>query len=93
MKTEVYSWRVSTELKSGLEREARNRKVSLSAVLDLAATEWLKKSPACLNVDEEQQRLHSTASKCLGTIASGDSRRSERVREIVRERLRRRHDR
>ena len=42
MKSEVYSWRVSTELKSGLEREARRRKISVSAVLDLAAREWLK---------------------------------------------------
>jgi hypothetical protein len=43
MKTEVYSWRVSRELKSGLEREARRRKLSLSAVLDLAVLEGLDK--------------------------------------------------
>ena len=43
MKTEVYSWRVSADLKTGLEREARRRKISLSAALDLAAQEWLNK--------------------------------------------------
>jgi hypothetical protein len=41
MKTEVYSWRVSPDIKTGLEREARRRKMSVSAVLDLAAREWL----------------------------------------------------
>ena len=43
MKTEVYSWRVATDIKTGLEREARRRRISLAAVLDLAAEEWLKK--------------------------------------------------
>jgi hypothetical protein len=41
MKTEVYSWRVSTNVKAGLEREARRRKTSVSAILDMAAQEWL----------------------------------------------------
>ena len=43
MKTEVYSWRVSADLKTDLEREARRRNISLSAALDLAAQEWLAK--------------------------------------------------
>ena len=40
MKTEVYSWRLSSFLKSDLEREARLRRLSLSALLSLAVTEW-----------------------------------------------------
>ncbi|MBZ5606697.1 MAG: hypothetical protein LAP38_00455 [Acidobacteriia bacterium] len=92
MKTEVYSWRVSTDLKTGLEREARRRKISLSAVLDLAAREWLTKSGADSESDEAQQRLHRAASKYLGAFASGDAHRSENVRRSVRQRLRR-HDR
>ncbi len=44
MKTEVYSWRVSTEIKNGMEREARRRDNSLSAALDLAAKDWLAKT-------------------------------------------------
>ncbi len=44
MKSKVYSWRVSTELKTKLEREARRRKTSFSDILDLAAREWLTKS-------------------------------------------------
>ena len=44
MKTEVYSWRVSTDLKMSLEREARRRRAALSAVLDMTAREWLNKA-------------------------------------------------
>jgi hypothetical protein len=91
MKTEVYSWRVSADLKSGLEREARRCKISLSAVLDLAAKEWLKKR----DVDEDdagrQQKLQHAAVECFGAFASGKSRRAETVRHDVRERLRRKH--
>lgn len=61
VKTEVYSWRVWTDLKTGLEREARRRKISLSAVLDLAAEEWLKKSSPDSDDDMEQRRLHQVA--------------------------------
>ena len=93
MKTEVYSWRVSRELKSGLEREARRRKLSLSAVLDLAALEWLNKSGPDAGSDDEQRRLHTSAAKVFGSIAGGDPARSTNVREAVRERLRRRNDR
>jgi hypothetical protein len=89
MKTEVYSWRVSTDLKTGLEREARRRKISLSAILDLAAREWLKKSGIDDHSDEEQRRLHLAASKCLGAFASGNTDRSENVHRLVRQRLRR----
>ena len=88
MKSEVYSWRVSTDLKSGLEREARRRKMSLAAVLDLAARDWLNKGGAETEGDEGQARLQKAASKCFGTLASGNARRSENAREAVRQRLR-----
>lgn len=93
MKTEVYSWRVSRELKSGLEREARRRKLSLSAVLDLAALEWLNKSDPDSGSDAEQHRLHESAAKACGSIAGGNPSRSQNARQSVRERLRRRNDR
>jgi hypothetical protein len=91
MGSEVYSWRVSTELKSDLEREAALRKTSVSAVLNLAVREWLKKSAMSVDEDAQQQALHEAASKCLGTMAGRDSRRAENASRIVRERLRRRH--
>ena len=93
MKSEVYSWRVSRELKSGLEREARRRKLSLSAVLDLTALDWLNRSGQDSGSDEEQHRLHTSAEKVFGSIAGGDPSRSKNVRRSVRERLKRRNDR
>jgi hypothetical protein len=92
VKTEVYSWRVSTEIKTGLERAARSRKVSLSAVLDLAAREWLTRTGS--EGDEETQRkLHKAASESFGVLESGDPNRSETARDAVRKRLRRRNGR
>jgi hypothetical protein len=93
MKTEVYSWRVSTDLKTGLEREARRRKISLSAVLDLAAQEWLLKKGTEEDDDEKQVRLSKAASECFGIFASGNARRSESVKRAVRQRLRRQYGR
>jgi hypothetical protein len=93
MKTEVYSWRVSAELKAGLEREARRRKTSLSSILDLAAQEWLNKSAADTDGDEAQHRLHQAAAKCLGAFAGGDAHRSENARRSIQQRLRRRYER
>jgi hypothetical protein len=91
MKTEVYSWRLSSEVKSDLEREARERKVSVSSVLDLAVREWLKKNDVDGGDEEAQRRLHSGAASCLGVLARGNPERSETARAAVRERLRRRH--
>jgi hypothetical protein len=93
MKSEVYSWRVSTDLKTGLEREARQRKISVAAVLDLAARDWLNKGGAEIKGDEEQARLQKAASKCFGTLASGNAHRSENARQAVRQRLRRHYGR
>jgi hypothetical protein len=64
--------------------------MSLSAVLDLAAREWLSKTGSS-DDDEEQSRLHAAASQSIGAFSGGDSRRSENARATLRERLRRRH--
>jgi hypothetical protein len=93
MNSEVYSWRVSTDLKTGLEREARRRKISVSAALDLAARDWLERGGAEIEGDEEQARLQKAASKCFGVLASGNADRSENARQAVRQRLRRRNGR
>jgi hypothetical protein len=90
MKTEVYSWRVSPDIKTSLEREARRRKISVSAALDLAARDWLHKTSMATEGDEEEQyRLKKAASRWLGALASGDAQRSEKVSRTVRQRLRR----
>jgi hypothetical protein len=91
MSTEVYSWRVSSELKSDLEREARLRKTSLSAVLNMAVRDWLKQSAVHIEGDEEQRRLHEAASRCLGAFAGRNGHRAETGRQAIRDRLRRRY--
>ena len=88
MKTEVYSWRVTVELKMALQREARRRKISLATALDLAVQECLKKPGADKDDEREQKRIHEDASKSFGVINGSDPHRSENVRELVRERLR-----
>ena len=93
MRSEVYSWRVSAELKTELEREARRRKTSFSAVLDLAAREWLTKTGATDTDSEEQRRLQQAALKCFGAMATGNAHGSENVRAAVRQRLRRQNGR
>jgi hypothetical protein len=93
MKAEVYSWRVSTDLKTGLEREARRRNMSVSAVLDLAAREWLKKSGTENDNDDEQARLQDAAVKCFGAFEGGDVNRSKNAGADVRRILRRRYGR
>jgi hypothetical protein len=93
MKTEVYSWRLSGELKSGLERQARLRKVSVSSILDSAVREWLRKSGLDVAGDEAQRELHKSAAKCIGVLAGRNPRRAETARETIRERLKRHRDR
>jgi hypothetical protein len=90
MRTEVYSWRLSGELKSELEREARARKVPVSSLLDMAVRDWLKRSGEDAPDDELQRRLHSSAANSLGAFAGRDSHRSETAREKIRKRLRQR---
>ena len=93
MRTEVYSWRLSAELKTDLEREARRRKLSVSTILDLAARDWLMKSNVAGDDEEEQRRLHKAASGCFGVLASGDACRSKHASEDLRKRLRKRYGR
>jgi hypothetical protein len=91
MKTEVYSWRLSAELKTTLEQEARRRNMSVSAVLDIAVQEWIEHGRSDTGADQEQQRLRAAALACVGTIQSGNPHRAENARTLIRERLQRKH--
>jgi len=93
VKTEVYSWRVSPDVKTGLAREARRRKISMSAALDAAARAWLENNATDNDAEEQQRRLQKAASKWLGALASGNPQRSETASRAVRDRLLRRHGR
>lgn len=93
MKTDVYSWRLSSQLKSDLERAARRRNTKVSSVLEAAAREWLTRNAADVNDDAEQKRLHAAVAPLIGSIKGSDPRRSEKVNEIVRKSLRREYGR
>lgn len=92
MKTEVYSWRLSSEAKMALEDEARRAGMTLSALLDQVTEEWLearrREAPGDV---EAQARLHAAAGRCIGVIAGGRPRRAETARVAIRKRLARRH--
>ena len=91
MKSEVYSWRVSPETKMALELEARQAGMTVAALLDRMAKEWLRARRPPDN--HEQEALHAAAAELIGSIPSGQSNRSQNARELVRNRLRRKHGR
>ena len=93
MKTEVYSWRLSPDLKSEIEREARARQVPVSKLLESAVRDFIQKDVDPVVHAEEQARLHAVADKFVGVLKGDDPRRSQRVRELVRERLGKRYGR
>ena len=75
MKTEVYSWRLSPDLKDDLEEAARRERVSVSRLLERIAREWLKARAAAAEDDEaEQERLRAIAMQFVGTHARRRSR-------------------
>ena len=86
-KSEVYSWRVSPELKSALEEAARSEQTTVSKLLDRVVVAWLEQAE--LNGDQNsiQRRLHQAAARTLGKIHGGDPRRAERARDLVKKRL------
>jgi hypothetical protein len=95
MKTEVYSWRVSPEIKKNLERTARRRKLSVAQALEQATQDWVSKNSEPLEDEEEQEqrRLHQAVMKFAGTLESGDPNRSTSVSERVRQKLGKRYGR
>ncbi len=88
MKTEVHSWRLSSELKAELEREAVRRNVPVSSVIESAVREHLH---ARKQDDEaEQSRIESAVQRYIGAIAGGNPHRSERAGELIRQQMRER---
>lgn len=86
-RSEVYSWRLSPEVKAALEHEARRERTSVGRLLEGIAKEWLAARGADPGGDEEQARLHALAAKTFGAIAGHDPDRSTTVRAAVRRRL------
>jgi pyrimidine operon attenuation protein/uracil phosphoribosyltransferase len=92
MKTEIYTLRLSRDLKEALESEARRRKVSIAALLDRGARQLLQNDGERVRSDDaEQLRLHAQARKSIGAIAGVNPLRAESARLLIRERLARKH--
>jgi hypothetical protein len=92
MKTEVYSWRLSAELKAELEAEARRDGSSLSALLEEIASRWLvERRNGHTDDDAEQAALRKRVLATVGTSRGGDPTRSSRAVELVREIVTRKH--
>jgi hypothetical protein len=89
-KDEIYSWRVSSEMKAALERVARLQGQSIAQLLERAVRSWLEKTGADSGHEEEQRRVHEAAARWLGKLHGHDPLRSERVRENLRTRLKKR---
>lgn len=90
-KTNVYSWRLSSDLKSALQEAAREEGESVAELLERIARGWLRESEERRVEDEAaQRRLLARAMECVGTISGGDPDRSAKTRQAVRDRLARR---
>jgi hypothetical protein len=87
-KTEVYTWRVSSAMKAGLEEEARVTNRSVASLLDEIVAERLAASRQAGEAEmDNQRRLHARAARFVGRFSGTDPVRSERVKARVRARL------
>jgi hypothetical protein len=92
MKTEVYSWRVSPTRKADLESEARREGTSVAELLEKITSDWLEQRRTSRNGEEaEQAALRQRVLATVGTIRGGDPTLASRAREVVRERIVRKH--
>lgn len=89
-KSEVYSWRLSSQMKRLLERAARREKQNISTLLEKIVTTALRNGVIAGEEEEfaRQARLHAAALATIGRLNSGRRDRSTRVRELVRRKLR-----
>jgi hypothetical protein len=78
-------------IETELEREARRRKISVAALLEVAARELPTKNSAEDESAWEQARFQQAAHKCFGALEGGTTRRSATVRQEIRRRLRQRN--
>jgi predicted DNA-binding protein len=92
MKTTVYSWRLSVELKSHLEEQARTEGRSVAALLEEFASDGLNGRRNGQSDDEAQAAIRRRAASAIGSIRGGDPTRASRASELVREIIRRKHE-
>jgi hypothetical protein len=88
-KDEVYSWRLTLDVKTALEEQARRRGVSVATLLEEITGEWLRSAAEGTDAEAEQRRLRAAAEPFVGAIRGRDPDRAAEARQRVRERLRR----
>ncbi|HLQ78656.1 MAG TPA: hypothetical protein VK210_14960 [Terriglobia bacterium] len=92
MKTDVYSWRVTSAKKIALENRARREGSSLAQLLDRITQEWMDARNSEIDPDE-QIRLHAAVGKTLGVISGKNPVRAEQARTAIRKKLANRYGR
>jgi len=90
MKSEVYSWRLSPELKKDLEAEARKQSLPISKLLDRISQDWLAQHRRVAGGEEEIRRR---AERAIGAIAGDNPGRSRHAGEMIRRSLARQYGR
>jgi hypothetical protein len=90
MKSEVYSWRLTPEMKTRLESEARRSGKSVAEVLEQISANWLDARAASYD-NEMEGKIRKRIMATVGTIRGGDPHRASRSKELVREIIRRKH--
>jgi hypothetical protein len=93
-KSEVYSWRLTPDLKSSLEALARAQGKNLAELLEEMAQERIARGPETGESEQARQaRLHASAMRFAGAISGGDPDRAAKARDLVRKRIAERHGR
>ncbi len=91
-KSEVYSWRLSTELKMQLEAAARDEKTSVGIILERIARAWLRRRRRSKQDDAEHERMRAALLACAGTYqGDGTSATNAQVRKVMGEYLEAKH--
>jgi hypothetical protein len=90
-KSEVYSWRLSSQLKRQLEEAAAAEKASIGAILERVMRDWLRtREPSEEEDAEQQRRLRKQLFKVIERVSAEKIRgphlgsaTNERVREVM----------
>ena len=87
-KTEVYSWRASSDLKAALAEAARAHKVSVSVLLERVVRNWLLTNAQ--RGAGEQEAPRARALRFVGSLRGGAPGRAAEARRRIRTGLKRR---
>jgi hypothetical protein len=88
MKTEVYSWRLSADLKAEIEDQARSESKSMSALLEELTSDGLRvRRRGNSGQATARAALLKRVLPTVGTIRSGDPYLASKVNQTVRGRI------